>query len=153
MKLARKFALGLIILLLAGGGWAVHKMSMASSLFEAAYAGKTDEVEKLLKRGANIEAQDPVYKATPLIYAAQQGYTETVKLLLDKGANIEARTNLGQTALIQAALDGHADTVKLLIDRGAILEDKDRATTLTAVLGNPDIVKMLEATPETPKGK
>ena len=60
----------------------------------AAGWGDAEKVERLLNRGANIEAKDNVGQ-TPLMIAAVWGDAETVTLLLDHEADIEAKNNEG----------------------------------------------------------
>ena len=59
--------------------------TLNAELHTAAREGNTEEVERLLDRGVNIEAKDNM-GWTPLLLAAQEGNTETVELLLDRGA-------------------------------------------------------------------
>ena len=65
-------------------------------LMLAAKSGNTETVERLLNRGANIEANDNAGQ-TPLMIAAMWGDAEQVERLLNRGANIEAKDNAGQT--------------------------------------------------------
>jgi ankyrin repeat protein len=51
----------------------------------AAGMGDTEVVERLIKRGVNVNAHDDE-GVTPLMLAAQEGRIDTVKLLLRNGA-------------------------------------------------------------------
>jgi len=152
MKTKWKVAIVLAALIAAGASWFNHYASHITNFLNAAYAGETYVVSKMLDDGQDVNATDPKYGATALIYAAQQGHTDTVKLLLDHHADIDAESKLRQNALQQAAFDGHMDTVKLLLERGAKLDDWHRESVMKAVASDPEIMKMLPA-PETPAVK
>jgi hypothetical protein len=66
-------------------------------LLEAAKKGRTQDVEALLAKGADIEMKDRDGR-TPLMLAAQYGRTSTVELLLAKGARTDTRDTHGWTA-------------------------------------------------------
>ena len=83
-------------------------MNLEEKLIEAAKTGKTEEVKKLLKAGADIHAE----RDQALRYAANNDHTETVKLLLERGADIHAQED---AALRWAAINGHTETCKLLL--------------------------------------
>jgi ankyrin repeat protein len=70
-------------------------------------------VERLLKKGADLEAKD-LNGQTPLFYAV--GNIEAVKLLLEKGANPESKDRYGRTPLSRAVAHGYKEVVKLLMD-------------------------------------
>jgi ankyrin repeat protein len=82
-------------------------------LFNAAWHGNANNVERLIKVGANIEAKDH-FDDTALMLAAKNGHTETCKLLLERGANIEAKDKYGWTVLMQAAWNGRTETTGFL---------------------------------------
>jgi ankyrin repeat protein len=92
-------------------------------LLDAAKAGKTKRAERLLKKGASIEAKDNG-GWTALMFAAWNGNTPTCAFLLDKGANINAKDNNGATALMRAAWNGHTQTCALLLEHNASIEAK-----------------------------
>ena len=54
------------------------------------YTGLVDDIQILLKAGANIEAKDSK-GLTPLLVATYQGKVEALSILLKAGANIEAK--------------------------------------------------------------
>ena len=96
-----------------------------------AYVWRDDKarVEKLLARGANVNAQD-ADGDTALHGAAQSGNVEIARILLDKGANLNAKNRQGGTPLMWAAVYGHEDAAELLLSRGAdsSLKDNDGVT-------------------------
>ena len=96
-----------------------------AALLTAAYQGTTEEVVRLLERGADIKAEDK-YGDTPLMHAALSGKTEAVALLLKLGADIEAKDKYGDTPLMHAALFGKTEAVALLLKLGADIEAKNK---------------------------
>ena len=60
-------------------------------LLQAAKAGDTDEVKRLINERADVNAED-TNKSTPLHFAAENGHKEIVDALLDKGANVNAES-------------------------------------------------------------
>ena len=65
----------------------------------AAFHGKLDRIEQLLRTGANIEARHESWK--PLHAAIENWQTDAVHLLLDRGANPNALID-GWTPLFHA---------------------------------------------------
>ncbi|MFH1066800.1 MAG: ankyrin repeat domain-containing protein [bacterium] len=71
-------------------------------LIVAVWAKNVKAVEALLKRGADVNAQDQ-YGRTPLIEASGRGYGEEIaKLLLEAGADVKSKDRWGRTALGQS---------------------------------------------------
>ena len=67
-------------------------------LFKAAKNGRTKDVKKWLRKGANINAAGSD-GSTALMLAVRKGRVGTVKYLLNKGADPNLRNNKNQTAL------------------------------------------------------
>jgi ankyrin repeat protein len=69
----------------------------------AALNNKIKFIKALIERGANINARDKVYQATPFLMAVlskwHQNDMEVFKCLLENGADINARDGYGTTAL------------------------------------------------------
>ena len=133
-----------------------------ATLHEAAYAGSTGEVKRLLEAGAdpNAYGQEGTRLSgdTALRWASFFGHSEVVKLLLEAGADPNAQYHVETpgTALISAAScaqstimgddpsDRHADftgecyeTMKLLLEAGADPDGRSRSkwTALHLVVG------------------
>jgi len=111
----------------------------------ATKANNIDEVHRLIKQGADVEALNEL-GATALINASQFGYTKIVKLLLENGANCNAATRRRTTSLHVSANHGHIDIVKMLIDKHTDVNATD-ATGATPLLyavqsGKLEIVKI-----------
>ena len=85
-------------------------------LHVVAWLGRTEMVEMLLEKGADIEARDERYN-TPLHLAALQGRMEMVQLLLEKGADHTAGDGRGETALVIARGAGQTELANFLQTR------------------------------------
>ncbi|XP_019860424.1 PREDICTED: ankyrin repeat domain-containing protein 7-like [Amphimedon queenslandica] len=78
-------------------------------LHEAALYNRSNAVQWLLSKGADLESRDDD-GWTPLIVAAANGHTQVVTMLLEKGADVTASDNAGKTALDYA----YGDTATIL---------------------------------------
>ncbi|MCC2669319.1 MAG: ankyrin repeat and box protein 3-like [Armatimonadetes bacterium] len=88
------------------------------AFYQAARRGQNDKLLAALRKGAQVNALDPVgYSA--LCGAAAEGHLETVRLLLDHGADPNLANRSGGTSLMSAASFSHVETVRLLLERGA----------------------------------
>jgi len=97
---------------------APSREQLNAALLQAATEGNLSRVHALLKRGAQVNAQDAFYR-TPLILAAEQGHVAIMRFLLDHGAAMEARDRDGNTPLLQATDEGQVEAVRILLHRGA----------------------------------
>jgi ankyrin repeat protein len=99
-------------------------------LLMVAEVGWTDIMDKLLGRGANVDAAPKGIKAeeakiagsTPLIGATKYNNPEAVKLLLKHKANPNHQNQSGISALMLAAEQGFFECVKNLVEGGANVE-------------------------------
>jgi cytohesin len=88
-------------------------------MFVAVKANNTQEVERLIAAGANVNVPNKqVDDLTPLGWAAFWGSNDVTVLLLEHGADINRSSN-GITPLHAAAYKGQKGTVELLIRKGA----------------------------------
>jgi ankyrin repeat protein len=80
--------------------------------------GQNKVVVYLISKGANIEAIDNKYGATPLYWAAAAGKKDVVETLLSKGALVNIKDNKGKTLVSVAAQSKNQDIVNLLKSHG-----------------------------------
>lgn len=107
-------------------------------LSTAALTGEVEELDALLRLGADINA---VIDVPPLHAAAHAGHLETVRYLLSHGANPNAFAPGGH-ALLAATRGGYTDTIRVLIEGGASVEARDEkgraVLTVAEMSGIPD---------------
>ncbi len=87
-------------------------------LLSQAQAAQWTQVERSIKEGANVNAQDGQGR-TALYFAADKGDMDAVKFLIDQGANVNLADINGQTPLDRAALRSFLDIVRYLVQNGA----------------------------------
>ena len=105
-------------------------------------------VQKLLDKGAQIDAQENKDGWTALMYASARGHSEIVRLLVDRGAELDITDKKdGETALILASARGHSEIVKILLDKGANIQAMNdfgwTALALASTHGHSEIVRLL----------
>ena len=83
----------------------------------AAEAGRTDIVEFLITKGADVNTESRQGRI-PLHIAADNGYKEIAELLIAKAADVNAKKS-GYTPLYQAIWNKDKDIIKLLVAKGA----------------------------------
>jgi ankyrin repeat protein len=69
------------------------------AFLDAIYMCNKDEVLRLLKDGANIDAKEGEHEQTAIILAARFGDKELIEMLINEGAKVDARDDKGRTAL------------------------------------------------------
>ena len=89
-----------------------------NAMWGAAYGGYDDEIEFLLKRGADPNATSARLWLTPLMVAAYKGHESTVRLLLENGGDPNANID-GETALSFAKQKRHSQIIEMLRAAGA----------------------------------
>ena len=86
-------------------------------LQRAAYSGRVDIAEALIKAGASLELVHNNGR-TALFDAAKGGSLAMTKLLVEAGADTKARSADGETVLATAEKNGHADVADYLRELG-----------------------------------
>jgi len=124
-----------------------------TALHHAAYDGKVDDVQTLLKKGASVDAMDQY--GTALHQAAYGGKIEIMKALLEAGADVNKLNAFGTTPLMRAVQASNRDVVALLLEKGADASVRHRtgAAALDMAGNHGEIKKLLEkhnAKPGTP---
>jgi ankyrin repeat protein len=77
-----------------------------------------DELEQLIKEGADIHAKDRD-KMTPLLWATYNNNTEISRLLVKRRADIDAKNRFDETALLIATSKNNFEISQLLINAEA----------------------------------
>lgn len=99
-----------------------------SPLMLACLKGQLELVEKMIKKGADINKTG----WTPLHYAASTGQVKVISTLLENHAYIDAESPNGSTPLMMASMYGTPAAVKLLLEEGAdpLLRNQQGLTAL-----------------------
>ncbi|KAJ4922963.1 hypothetical protein JOQ06_021283 [Pogonophryne albipinna] len=100
-------------------------------LLIAAGCGNVQIIEVLMRKGAEIQANDKS-GANAIYYAARHGHVETLKFLHEKKCPLDVQDKSGETALHVAARYGNVDVVSYLctIRANPDLSDREQETPL-----------------------
>jgi ankyrin repeat protein len=95
-----------------------------TALIIASRNGNLELVEALLKAGADVNAIEPVFGASPLHKATYNGWLELTRVLASAPGNPGGHLgpSNGYTALHDALWHGYPDCAEVLIDAGARLD-------------------------------
>ena len=135
------------------------------ALLEACRKGRAEDIQKLLKQGADVNARAVLPQpekdeeaipadwnegagGTALIQVSAAGNSEVAGLLLRAGADVNAIDERGWPAIMRAAYFGHGEIVRALLESGAapdLREMHQGATALSfaARQNHADTVRML----------
>ncbi|XP_077577234.1 ankyrin repeat and MYND domain-containing protein 2a [Stigmatopora nigra] len=80
-------------------------------LMHAAYKGKADMCQLLLRHGADVNCNQHEHGYTALMFAGLSGKTDITWMMLDAGAETDAVNSVGRTAAQMAAFVGQHDCV------------------------------------------
>jgi len=120
------------------------KFQQAYVFLAACSSSDQDEVEKLLKRGVDINTSN-IDGLTALHQACIDNNLLMVEYLLNRSADINCQDNEGWTPLHAAASCGNLDIVKYLISRGAIVDVCNNEGELPIdIAEGDDIIAFLE---------
>ena len=95
------------------------------ALREAVAAGRAQEMERLIQKGADINAPD-AQGQTPLILAVENGQSSAVKVLLQSDADLTVTDASGNNPLLVAAHRGDFKSTYLLVQAGINVNSRDR---------------------------
>nr|XP_015195615.1 PREDICTED: death-associated protein kinase 1 [Lepisosteus oculatus]XP_015195616.1 PREDICTED: death-associated protein kinase 1 [Lepisosteus oculatus]XP_015195617.1 PREDICTED: death-associated protein kinase 1 [Lepisosteus oculatus]XP_015195618.1 PREDICTED: death-associated protein kinase 1 [Lepisosteus oculatus] len=100
-------------------------------LLIAAACGNIQILDLLMKKGAEIQAQDKC-GANAIYYAARNSHVETLKFLNERKCPLDVQDKSGETALHVAARYGNVDVVQYLcsIQANPNVRDKEQETPL-----------------------
>ena len=76
------------------------------------------KVQRLLDRGANVNAQSETERTALHVAASYPGTVDLLRLLLARGANLRAQERGGANALALAVRSADVDVVRFLVERG-----------------------------------
>lgn len=137
---AKKTLTAVLLAAMAGAAFA------QADVADAASRGNKAEVERLLKGGADVNAQQ-ADGATALQWAAYRGDAQLAELLLKAGAKPGLANHNGATPLWLAAMRGDAATIEALLKGGADANEQlplgRRPLMLAARSGNVEAVRAL----------
>ena len=102
------------------------KKELDSILWAKIDAGNCEEIKRLLRSGATVDARRYGDYWTPLMRAAHKGHKEIVELLIANSADVNAHSNNKFTALIFASETGRTEIAGMLLAAGA---DPDKETS------------------------
>ncbi|WQF86999.1 Putative Mg2+ transporter protein, CorA-like/Zinc transport protein ZntB [Colletotrichum destructivum] len=127
----------------------VQDADKCTPLHLAARNGHANVVGTLLRRGANVRAEES-FRETPLHEASRNGHAGIVGVLIENGAVVDAPNQDLGTSLHIASRRGCEDAIRVLLDAGANPATKDAVgdTPLhdAARGGHAGVVAMLLAT-------
>ena len=89
------------------------------ALYNAAKDGKTEDVQRYISMGVDVDGHKSPGNATALSEAASKGHVAAVELLVAANAQLNLVDNGNCTALNAAAGDGYLDVVRVLLNAGA----------------------------------
>lgn len=128
---------------------ATHSADGWTPLHLAAYFGHKKLAERLIERGAEVDARSTnAMKNTPLHAAAAGRQSDLIRLLLVEGADANARQEGGWTAIHAAAQNGDREIVEILLAHGADVkaraDNNQSAMDLALLKGRQNVAALLD---------
>jgi len=105
----------------------------STPLMWAVYEGKADEVARLIKAGADVNAHNK-YGSNAMQLAAEVANVPILEMLLKAGADADSPNPEGQTALMLVARTGNVEAAKLLVKHGATVDAREGWGDQTALM-------------------
>ena len=106
----------------------------SAALINAIRENNTEEVVKLIKKSADVNAKDEL--GTPAInFAIENGNKEIITLLMEAGADVNSLNRVGQAPITWAARFGQTEILKLLLDNDADPNATGQKYRLTPLIG------------------
>jgi uncharacterized RDD family membrane protein YckC len=102
------------------------------SLIQMAIGGSIEDLEKLLKDGADPNKKDATGDS-PLVYAVQKGRADSARMLISYSADPDIRNGSGRSPLMVAAAAGNTEIVGLLLARHVDADAKETLFGTTAL--------------------
>lgn len=137
---------GLLLVALASVCAPVGAQDRDQLLIAAAERGDLAEVQRLLKAGASVRAQDGQGR-TALVAATYGGHTPVARVLIGAGADVNTKDQLQNSAFLLAGARGHTEIVRMTLAAGADLKSTNRfgGTALIPAChyGHVDTVRLL----------
>lgn len=96
------------------------KQAKHATIHDAAKNGDLADVQLHLKKGADINARDNNWEATPLHGATREGHEAVIKALLAAGADVNAKNNQNATPLHVAIQIGHQTVASIFRAAGGM---------------------------------
>ncbi len=101
-----------------------QQTQLNAALIAACRRNDADEAQRLLRAGADADAQDDMGER-PLLDAAAQGHCSIIRLLAKHGANVNRSFYFDWEAVQVAVAEGQLEALKLLAELGADLSIED----------------------------
>ena len=124
----------IVLLVLAGCGGgderepAPDRAALDRALIEAAFDNDVAAAERLIRRGADVNAKDDTQQSAYLIATSEVGDDpRLLELTLESGARVDDKDSYDGTGLIRAAERGHPRIVRRLLEAGI---DRDHVNRL-----------------------
>ncbi|KAK4291833.1 hypothetical protein Pmani_035357 [Petrolisthes manimaculis] len=95
-----------------------------SALIKASKKNHVEEVQVLLRAGANPDIRESNYGDTALGWASASGYTGVVRELVAVGTNLNLKNNNDVTPLLLATIKNHIPAAQVLLAAGADINER-----------------------------
>jgi ankyrin repeat protein len=96
----------------------VLEIDLNQQLIQAAERQETEQVSRLIEKGADINTQDSEGRTAAMI-ATYNNDVETAKILIEAGADVNIQDNIENNPFLYAGAEGYIEILKLTIAAGA----------------------------------